>query len=166
MEHCLNVSIVEKMIKFNKIKTSIQRVLFVSRNIDNNQEQELREKEENERMVREATEACLKEIVEHLAEFISNPKNKDAKFEDWIEEVHPENVATSKKKGRKIDPRFYFKRSDHRMIWNMLANNRQRESLIVHPRTMQMLRESLNQSMSNQLSDEDLASLKQLSLDS
>ena len=89
------------------------------------------EEEERKELVRQAEAACLKTIFFHLLEFLENKQG--ATYEEWIQELHPEN-AIHKEDRRKliiesdsfsgedtkttIDHRFYVEESDHRRIWN------------------------------------------------
>jgi hypothetical protein len=82
-------------------------------------------------LCREATEACLREIISHLYNFLQDCDNCDAKYEDWIKDVHPENVD-----GSRVDHRFYIKDSEHLGIWNALMETLDRESKIVSPRSL------------------------------
>lgn len=82
-------------------------------------------------LCREATEACLRETISHLYHFLQDCDNHDAKYEDWIKDVHPENVD-----GCRVDHRFYIKDSEHLSIWNALMETLNRTSKIVAPRTL------------------------------
>jgi hypothetical protein len=72
--------------------------------------------EESERrvMVEEAVDACKKSIKDHIQTFIM--ENPDAKYEEWIRELHPDNAEYAD--AEIIDHRFYAEDSDHRHIWN------------------------------------------------
>lgn len=71
------------------------------------------DEQERQRLCREATAACLKELHEHcLAYLKSHPE--DASYEKWIREFHPDNVELL----GNVDHRFYVQDSDHRIIWN------------------------------------------------
>lgn len=80
--------------------------------------QETKEEAARKELVREATEACQKEIEDHLEDFLD--RHPDATYEEWIKELHPDNVE----KGMLLDEftvvdlRFYVEDSDHRIIWN------------------------------------------------
>eukprot|EP00979_Chaetoceros_neogracilis_P004188 scaffold740_cov246-Chaetoceros_neogracile.AAC.6 len=43
-------------------------------------------------------------------------ENPDAKYEEWIRELHPDNAEYAD--AEIIDHRFYAEDSDHRHIWN------------------------------------------------
>lgn len=79
-------------------------------------------KEENARkdLVREATEACQKEIEDHLENFLE--EYPDATYEEWIKELHPDNIEQGMLlEGTDfavVDARFYVEESDHRLMWN------------------------------------------------
>ena len=75
---------------------------------------ELNEEAERKELCREAQAACLETIINHLTEFLE--RRPDAVYEDWIAELHPDNLDLEK--GGDIDHRFYVKESDHRIIWN------------------------------------------------
>jgi hypothetical protein len=64
-----------------------------------------------EEMVVAIRRACMEHLHSHLVEFLANTPS--ASYEDWVGAVHPEN---SKPDG--IDPRFYLKGSEHRIMWN------------------------------------------------
>lgn len=88
------------------------------------------------RLCREATEACLRAIISHLDNFIQNCDNCDAKYEDWIRDVHPENVD-----GFSVDHRFYIKESEHLLIWNALMEALNKQSHMVSPRSLLQLQQ-------------------------
>ena len=92
---------------------------------------------EMRRICREATMACLWNIIEHLFNFtedhreeiesyqVTAPASASAStsasfcnitYEDWIKSLHPENVH-----GGVVDHRFYIRDSEHRMVWNELV---------------------------------------------
>mmetsp|Transcript_2278 Transcript_2278/g.3286 ORF Transcript_2278/g.3286 Transcript_2278/m.3286 type:complete len:176 (+) Transcript_2278:97-624(+) len=74
-------------------------------NYENSQE------EERKAICREAQEACLQALREHLESFLD--EYPQGLYEDWVKEVHPDNVHH-----KKIDHRFYVEASDHRKLWN------------------------------------------------
>lgn len=85
----------------------------------------LQEEKERRDIMREAEDACLLTMVEHLQEFLiantifNNPTT--ATYEQWIEDLHPENTAEGqllKDMSKEIDLRFYVQESDHRIMWN------------------------------------------------
>jgi hypothetical protein len=96
-----------------------------------------RHDEELYRLCREATEACLREVISHLHNFIQDSEDCDVKYEDWIKDVHPENVD-----GSRVDHRFYVKDSEHLSIWNAFMEKLNRESKMVSPRTILMRQDS------------------------
>ena len=77
-------------------------------------------KEENERkaLVREATAKCQAEIENHLGDFLQ--RRPQGTYEDWIQELHPENVEEGKLLSdvKEVDLRFFVEDSDHRKLWN------------------------------------------------
>ena len=80
--------------------------------------QETKEEAQRKELVREATEACQREIENHLEEFLE--RRPDATYEDWILELHPDNVEQGYffEEFTQVDIRFYLKDSDHRLMWN------------------------------------------------
>ena len=66
----------------------------------------------------EAYQACLDAIREHLTVFLQ--ETPDSSYEEWIEELHPENAKSTRNliRGKSIDHRFYVEDSDHRQLWN------------------------------------------------
>lgn len=64
----------------------------------------------------QAGEACLQAIKDHLHSFLS--EHPEGTYEEWIEELHPENVAQHEESKLIIDHRFYVKESDHLILWN------------------------------------------------
>ena len=113
-------------------------------------EQEEDEEEELKRLCRESSDICLRIIIEHLHDFIDNPSwekcvpSRSPRYEDWIEELHPENVNIvhdNAKNGqgkntltqKEVDRRFYDENSDHRIVWNDFMMKRNRMSLLVDP---------------------------------
>jgi len=76
-----------------------------------------------ENMKRETYAACLAEVETHLDTFLK--QNSRGTYEEWIGELHPENVHSSKRNGKlAIDHRFYIEGSDHRRIWNAHVDGR------------------------------------------
>lgn len=71
-----------------------------------------------ESLKKEAYEACLDAIRQHLFAFLAESPN--VTYEDWIEELHPENAKSMRNivQGKRIDHRFYMPDSDHRQLWN------------------------------------------------
>ena len=79
----------------------------------------MKEEVERREIRREAEAACLQTIQDHLKEFL--PQQPNATYEDWIEDLHPENTYEGKllaDMGKEVDLRFYVEESDHRRIWN------------------------------------------------
>lgn len=72
---------------------------------------------------REAEDACYETIKTHLMAFVD--KYPTATYEDWIEDLHPENMLDSERKT--IDHRFYVQDSDHRVLWNMTLVDKERK---------------------------------------
>jgi len=80
--------------------------------------QETQEEAARKDLVREAMEACQAEIENHLEEFLE--RRPDATYEDWILDLHPDNVeqGTFFEDFTVVDSRFYVMDSDHRLLWN------------------------------------------------
>ena len=79
----------------------------------------MQEEIERRDIMREAEEACLNTMKQHLDEFLN--KKPDATYEEWIEDLHPENAHDGKlleDLDKEIDLRFYVEESDHRILWN------------------------------------------------
>ena len=103
---------------------------------------ELSEESDRKKLCREAQAASLQIILDHLAQFLET--RPDGKYEDWIAELHPDNLDMAK---GDIDHRFYVKESDHRMIWNSCMeslmeegqDNSSFESRIVHYKCKQAM---------------------------
>jgi len=67
---------------------------------------------------RAAYEACLAEVESHLARFLR--QRPFATFEEWIGELHPENLQVDHSTGEvSVDHRFYAKEGEHRRLWNL-----------------------------------------------
>ena len=80
--------------------------------------QETKEEADRKDLVRQATEACHAEIENHLEDFLE--RCPDATYEDWILDLHPDNVEQGRlfENFTEVDLRFYVKDSDHRLLWN------------------------------------------------
>jgi hypothetical protein len=80
--------------------------------------QENREEQERKDLCRQAEQACLLAVKEHLQSFLQE-KRDDAAYEEWIGELHPDNIYIKDDgSGTIVDPRFYIQDSDHRILWN------------------------------------------------
>jgi len=79
---------------------------------------------ERQEICRHAMELCLKEMRDHLLEFLS--ERPLASYEEWISELHPDNI-NGRSEGLThtplIDHRFYVADSDHRILWNEHLND-------------------------------------------
>lgn len=65
-----------------------------------------------------AREACMAKVERHLASFLI--RRPYASFEEWIQELHPENLHTDPRTGEvKLDHRLYGKDGQHRRLWNL-----------------------------------------------
>ena len=86
----------------------------------------VKEHQEFHILKRQAEEACLQEMKVHLQEFLRKYKHEHDGFhptyEEWIENIHPENAYEGKLltdyKEKEIDLRFFLQDSDHRKLWN------------------------------------------------
>ena len=81
--------------------------------------EEKRDMEEMMRIKKEAEESCMNATREHLFEFVRD--NPDGTYQEWIEELHPENAHAGtllEGLGKTIDHRFFVEESDHRRLWN------------------------------------------------
>jgi hypothetical protein len=80
--------------------------------------QEAQEEAARKELCRKALAACQAEMEEHLEVFLQ--QNPDASYEDWIQDLHPENVEQGKlfPDMKQVDLRFYVRSSDHRLLWN------------------------------------------------
>ena len=87
--------------------------------------QETAEEAERKKIVQEAVAKCQAEIEEHIQSFLF--LNPEATYEEWINDLHPENVADgSLLPGfKEVDLRFYVEDSDHRILWNERVPDRQ-----------------------------------------
>lgn len=74
---------------------------------------------------RQAEEACRKAMEEHLASFLREHPD-DGSYEDWIRELHPDNVAEDD--DDVIDARLLAPDCDHRLMWDEMhaVHDRQR----------------------------------------
>lgn len=79
---------------------------------------EVKEEMKRKALVREAVARCHEEIEKHLDSFLRI--HPDGTYEEWIRELHPENVQQGKILDDLwvIDERFYVESSDHRKLWN------------------------------------------------
>jgi hypothetical protein len=85
--------------------------------IDQYRRQQNDEEEERQRIIAEAHDACMNAIRTHLHSFLVDDTN--ASYEDWIRELHPDNILINKNDGtEQLDPRYYLIDSDHRIMWN------------------------------------------------
>jgi hypothetical protein len=79
---------------------------------------------------REAEEACLKTMRDHLAEFLQT-QNNEGTYEEWIFALHPENTQDASllqdMEYKEVDLRFYVEESDHRILWNETVNDPHRQ---------------------------------------
>lgn len=76
-----------------------------------NEEQEA--EAERRQLVKRVREECMDALRTHLVSFLQETPEGRC-YEDWIAEVHPENVNDDDQ----VDARFYVQDSDHRILWN------------------------------------------------
>lgn len=79
---------------------------------------ETKDETERKQLMEEALAKCKAEMEDHLSSFLFlNPK---AEYEDWIQDLHPENAqdGTLLPDFKDVDLRFYIADSDHRLMWN------------------------------------------------
>ncbi len=78
---------------------------------------------------REAEEACLQTMRDHLSEFLQ--QHSDGTYEEWIFALHPENTQDASllqdMEYKEVDLRFYVEESDHRQLWNETINDPHRQ---------------------------------------
>ena len=79
---------------------------------------DLKDEADRKEIVRESLAACHAEMKEHLDEFLH--RRPTATYEEWIKELHPENVSPGRllEDFDEVDIRFYVPDSDHRLLWN------------------------------------------------
>jgi hypothetical protein len=84
--------------------------------INRDNEEELQRKE----LVAQVHEMCMNAVKDHLQSFLA--ENPNGSYEEWIAELHPDNVLPAKNEDGddtpKIDARFYVTDSDHLLLWN------------------------------------------------
>jgi len=96
------------------------------------------EQEQQRRKIRlEAKTAMLDAIKDHLESFLAENRNNAFSYEQWIEELHPENAHEGlllEGLDKTIDHRFYVEGSEHLQIWNEMCrsdpNNNNRTMVI------------------------------------
>ena len=74
-----------------------------------NEEQEA--EAERRQLVKRVREECMDALRTHLVSFLQ--ENPEGRYEEWIAEVHPDNVLNEQ-----VDARFFVHDSDHRIMWN------------------------------------------------
>lgn len=96
---------------------------------------DLQEEAQRKDLVREAYAKCHAEIQSHLTDFLD--QQPDATYEDWIQDLHPDNVSdgTLLSDLKQIDFRFYVEDSDHRVMWNEAVPDDRKK---IAPRTFQV----------------------------
>jgi hypothetical protein len=81
----------------------------------------IKDEKERHNIKREAEAACMQSIQEHLDEFLEAQQPDGGTYEQWIEDLHPENAHDGQllmDMDKEIDLRFYVLESDHRQLWN------------------------------------------------
>ena len=80
---------------------------------------------------REAEEACLQSMREHLEEFLQGENGDSKTYEEWIFAFHPENTQDATllqdMEYKEVDLRFYVEESDHRRLWNEMVRDAHRQ---------------------------------------
>ena len=82
------------------------------------------DEQERKDICRQAMEACMNAIGDHLQEFLS--EHPQATYEEWICNLHPDNINNRMEgltQTPMIDHRFYVANSDHRVLWNEHLND-------------------------------------------
>ena len=95
----------------------------------------MREEAERRDVIRESEALCRKEIKHHLETFLKTKSTEYPTYEQWIEDLHPENAHDPmllQEMDKEIDLRFYVKESDHLQLWNESVSDPLRQ---VKPRT-------------------------------
>jgi hypothetical protein len=129
----------------SKVGTTLQKLNLAKLIDDMEHDQELADRlevinrdilEERDRkdLVREAHDRCRAEIEQHLDEYLTG--HPTATYEDWIQDLHPDNVSdgTLFADMKQVDMRFYVIDSDHRIMWNQaVGDDRQVTSRTYHP---------------------------------
>lgn len=119
-------------LKAKSIINTIDKVMSKTYQDDQREDDMRRGDAELHRICRESAKACLRAIVEHIYDFLDECCGGALPvYEDWIQELHPENVI-----GTEIDHRFYIEESDHRIIWNEVMVKKSRKKCLVPPRTL------------------------------
>ncbi|KAG7348005.1 hypothetical protein IV203_016710 [Nitzschia inconspicua] len=96
----------------------------------------MKEEVERQEIRREAEAKSMEVIQDHLEVFLQ--ERPEATYEDWIEDLHPENAHQGKlfHDIQEIDARFYVMESDHRRLWNeTMQKIEDNEHRIVQPRS-------------------------------
>ena len=82
------------------------------------------DEQERQTIRRQALEACMNAMTDHLMEFIR--EKPQGSYEEWICQLHPDNI-NGRLEGLTstpmIDHRFYVADSDHRLLWNEHLND-------------------------------------------
>lgn len=117
---------------FNNVRNFGSFVKNNLENITNNDSEDLsnqlhqlnermREEAERRDVIRESEALCRKEIKHHLESFLQIKSTEYPTYEQWIEDLHPENAHDPmllQEMDKEIDLRFYVKESDHLQLWN------------------------------------------------
>ena len=116
-----------------KLKEHI--VVYLNDNLNNNWQH--RQHRINLRQFDEDYEIIL--YHDHDRDESSNSSNNICSYEDWIRQCHPENARGLNCDRRSlneinIDKRFYFEKSDHRVMWNKCVAYYGHPELIVEAR--------------------------------
>jgi hypothetical protein len=142
--------------------------------------QQAKEQQDRTAMVLAATAACQREIEQHLDEFLLQklhttsshhqasdhtnhshpppPSSSLPRYEEWIQDLHPENVATGHifDDLHEVDIRFYVQDSDHRLLWNArMAAIHHPEQQVAARSYQHLLVSSSSTTRNNDLLDDD-----------
>jgi hypothetical protein len=77
---------------------------------------DIQQEMERKALVQEVRQACMAAIQTHLESFLQ--ENPQGLYEEWIAELHPDNVTDGNDHTTTVDARFYIQESDHRILWN------------------------------------------------
>ena len=132
---------------------------------------------------REAEEACLKTMRDHLSEFLVVQQQQDQQqdqregktYEEWIFALHPENTQDATllhdMEYKEVDSRFYVEESDHRQLWNETVKDPHRQvaartSMWNSSNSTKKVQQHQQQPMVDLLGSDDIQNLSRTDLDS
>ena len=79
--------------------------------------QENKEEAARLEICRQAEAACFAAMEEHLHSFLAEHPDDGVSYEDWIRDLHPDNVD---EETNEIDARFLVPDSDHYRLWKQV----------------------------------------------